>query len=561
LAASAVLSEVNAVIVECRLDNLLQLIGGNLTVEKLEDTLFLLKAEIEKLEANTIEIEINPDRQDMLSAEGIARAVRAFLGLETEPKTYSARKSGKQVVVKSGLEKVRPFISCGIVRDVETSEELVRDYMHLQESLTATHGRNRKKASIGLYVLDMIKFPVVYAPERPESIRFAPLGQEVAIDGPTILKTHEKGLIYGPIISGFKKWPLLKDSSGNILSLPPVINSNDLGRITMNTHDLFVEVTGTLKSCVGQALNIILTSLADRGGKIESVTVVYPDGTEVETPDLKPGKVVIETDEVLHLTGLALGDQEVVKCLQKMCYGARILSKGKISVEVPPYRTDILHRVDVMEDVAIGYGFDKIEPTMPVTSTSGRLLPRTRLKNKVRDLMVGVGFGEVMSCVMSSPEVMNAKMLRNGQLVTTGNPKSLDYSVLRNSLLPILLDFTAQNQHADYPQRIFEVGDVVSPDEGSETRSMQKASVCGLVSDGRVNLTELITELGFVLRNLGFEGKFRFVSAKNPSFVEGRCADIVVDGALVGSLGEISPEVLGLFGIGKPAVAFEFLLP
>jgi phenylalanyl-tRNA synthetase beta chain len=430
--------------------------------------------------------------------------------------------------------------------------------MHLQESLTATHGRNRKKASIGLYVLDMIKFPVVYAPERPESIRFAPLGQEVAIDGPTILKTHEKGLIYGPIISGFKKWPLLKDSSGKILSLPPVINSNDLGRITVNTHDLFVEVTGTLKSCVDQALNIILTSLADRGGKIESVTVQYPDGTEVETPNLKPGKVVIDTDEVLRLTGLALGDQEVVKCLQKMCYGARILSKGKISVEVPPYRTDILHRVDVMEDVAIGYGFDKIEPTMPVTSTSGRLLPRTRLKNKVRDLMVGVGFGEVMSYVMSSSEVMNAKMLRDDKLVEVGNPKSIEYTVLRSSLLPILLDFTAQNQHADYPQRIFEVGDVVTPDALAETASRQRTSVCGLVSDGRVNLTELITELGFVLRNLGFEGKFKFVSADNPTFVEGRTAGIVLEEDVIGIFGEVSPDVLTFFGIDKPVMAFEF---
>lgn len=548
-------------IVECRLDNLLQLVGRNLTVQKLEDTLFLLKVEIEKLEGNTIEVEVNPDRQDLLSSEGIARAVRAFLSIETGLKSYPVRKSGRQVFVKAGLEKVRPFISCGIVKGVQTNDDLLKDHMHLQELLTATHGRNRKKASIGLYVLDTIEFPVIYAPEKPESIRFAPLGQETAIDGPTILKTHEKGLLYGHIISAFKKWPLLKDSMGRILSLPPVINSNDLGRITLDTHDIFVEVTGTQKSCVNQALNIILTSLGDRGGKIESVTVAYPDGSTIETPDLRPAKMVITTDEVIGLTGLALEDQDVVECLEKMCYGAKVTSKGRIAVEVPPFRTDILHRVDVMEDVAIGYGFDKIQPTMPVTTTAGRLLPRTRLKNKARDLMVGVGYHEVMTYVMSSPDVMNAKMMRDGQLVTTGNPKSLDYSILRNSLLAALLDFMSQNQHADYPQRIFEVGDVVSPNEASENRSDQKTSVCGLVSDGHVNVTDMITELAFVLRNLGLGGKFRFVSAKNASYIEGRNADILVGRTRIGSFGELLPEVLIQFGTANPAMAFEFLLP
>jgi phenylalanyl-tRNA synthetase beta chain len=542
------------------LDNLLQLIGQKLTPQKLEDTLFLLKVEIEKLEGNILEVEVNPDRQDMLSAEGISRAIRAFLGIESGLRNYPVKKSEKQIVVKPGLEKVRPLISCGIVKGIQLNDDLLKDYMHLQELLTTTHGRNRKKASIGLYVLNDIEFPVIYAPEKPESIKFAPLGQEAAIDGPTILKTHEKGLLYGPIISGFKKWPLLKDSKDHILSLPPVINSNDLGRITVDIHDIFVEVTGTQKSCVDQALNIVLTSLADRGGKIESVTVVYPDGTETETPDLRPSKMVIATDDVVQLTGLKLQDQDVVDCLKRMCYGAKMISKGKIAVEVPPFRTDILHSVDVLEDVAIGYGFDRIQPTMPVTTTAGRLLPKTRQKNKARDLMVGVGYQEVMTYVMSSPDIMNSKMKRDSQLVTTGNPKSIDYSVLRNSLLPALLDFTSQNQHADHPHRVFEVGDVVTPDQEQETRTSQKTSVCGLVSDARVNLTNLIAELTFVLRNLGLEGKFRFVSATQPSFVDGRNADIMLGQARIGSFGEVSPEVLSQFGIGSPTVAFEFWL-
>jgi len=550
----------SAMIVQCRIDDLSLLIGKALTLKEIEETLFLLKAEIESVQGNRIEIEVNPDRQDMLSSEGIARAIRAFLGIELGLKSYHVKKSPCEVIVRPGLERIRPFISCGIAKGVETSDELIKDYMHLQELLTTTHGRNRKKASIGLYVFDDIEFPITYQVEKPDSIKFAPLGHDSPMDGWTIVRTHEKGVVYGPIISGFKKWPLLIDAVGKVLSLPPVINSNDLGRLTTSTRNIFVEVTGTQRSCVDQALNIMIASLADRGGKIESVRVLYPDGTEVNTPDLFPGKMPVTTEGVVKLTGLTLSDQQVVDCLRRMGYGARIVSSGRVTAEIPAYRIDILHTVDLIEDVAIGYGFDRIEPTMPVTTTVGRLLPTTRLKNKVRDLMVGAGYQEIMSYVMSSPDIMSTKMMRDLPLVTTGNPKSLDFSILRNSLLPALMDFISRNQHADYPQRVFEVGDIVIPDGDAETRTLQRASVCGLIADARVNLTEIMTQLGFILRNMGFENRFRFALLMNPTYVEGRSATILIDDKPVGTLGELSPEVITRFGMAVPVVAFEFFL-
>ncbi|MFW9945180.1 MAG: phenylalanine--tRNA ligase subunit beta, partial [Candidatus Sifarchaeia archaeon] len=225
-------------IVECRIDDLLSLIGKKMTVAKLEETLFLLKAEAEKVVGNIIELEVNPDRQDMLSTEGIARAVRSFLRLETGLRKYSVKKSGKQIEVKSGLGRIRPFISCSIIKGVKADDELIKEYMHLQEALTATHGRNRSKASIGLYVYDGIDFPIIYGPKEPKKIKFVPLGDDVEMDGPTILSEHEKGVEYGSIIESHKKWPLLYDSSGLVLSLPPIINSNDLGRITTETKNL-----------------------------------------------------------------------------------------------------------------------------------------------------------------------------------------------------------------------------------------------------------------------------------------------------------------------------------
>ncbi|MFW9978036.1 MAG: phenylalanine--tRNA ligase subunit beta [Candidatus Thorarchaeota archaeon] len=548
-------------IVSCLVDSLMKLIGKKLSPEELEDTLFLLKAEIEKIEGNEIEIEINPDRQDMLSAEGIARAIRAFLGIKPGLPSFPVKKSGKKIIVEKGLERVRRYISCGIVKGVEINEDLLIQYMHLQEALTSTHGRNRNKASIGLYVHKDIAYPVRYYTEVPTKIIFSPLGHEEEMDGPRILSTHEKGIEYGPIISSFKRWPLLADADGKVLSLPPIINSNNLGRLTVETRDIFVEVTGTHLPTVNQALNIMVTSLAERGGKIESVTVEYPDGTVMETPDLKPKIMKVSREEVTQLTGIEMSDKEMLECLEKMCYSATMSAKGILSVQVPQYRTDILHSVDIIEDIAIGYGFDRIVPTMPSTMTAGKVLPITRLRNKVRELLVGMGYQEIMSYILSSPEMMNTKMLRSDALVETGNPKSRDYSIVRNALLPILLDFTAQNQHVDLPQRVFEVGDIVRPNESAETRVAQLPSVSGLTTDIKVNLTGLMNELGFLLRGLGLEGRFRFISTKDPTYIEGRSAVIEIDGDLVGHFGEINPEVLNNFQIGTPVIAFELHIP
>lgn len=544
-------------IVECRIDDLLSLIGKKLSSQQLEDALFLIKAEIEKIDGNVIEIEVNPDRQDMLSTEGIARSVRSFLSIETGLKNYPVKKSGKQVIVKPGLDKIRPFICCSIIKGVPSDDDLIKEYMHLQDALTSTHGRNRSKASIGLYLYDDLKFPVIYGLRTPEKIKFVPLGYEIEMDGPTILEQHEKGVEFGPIIKKHKKWPLLFDSQDQVLSLPPIINSNHLGRITTDTENIFVEVTGTHLPTVHQALNIITASLAERGGKIESLTVVYPNSTTDETPDFKPNRMRIKMRDINSIIGLNLSENQVVQALERMGYGAKIANAKQVQVFIPKFRMDILHPVDIVEDIAIGYGFDRLEPAMPQTMTMGKINPTTRIKNKIRDLMIGMEYQEVMNYIMSSPDLLNEKMLRNRPLVVTGNPKSRNYSVLRNSLLPVLLDFISQNQHADYPQKIFEVGDIAIPDQSKETCVDQVTSVCGMMTDAKVNITSLMTEIGFLLRNLGLGEHFKFESENNPDYIEGRSASININDEPWGTFGEISPEILSNFGIGYPIVAFE----
>ncbi len=547
-------------IVTCILESLLKLIGRKITEEQLEEKLFLLKSEVEGFGDGTIDIEVNPDRQDMLSTEGIARALRAFLDISPGLPKFPVKGSGKKIVVERGLEKIRKYIACGIVKDVETSDQLIKEYMRLQELLTSTHGRNRCKASIGLYVHDELDFPVYYGTEDSEKIKFIPLGHDEPMDGPTILKKHEKGIEFGHIISDFDRWPLLADNAGKILSLPPIINSNDLGKISEDTKNIFVEVTGTHLPTVEQCLNIMTTSLAERGGRIESVEVAYPDGNTTHTPVLDPRDMEVDVEQIRQLLGLELTYKEIRESLRRMCYGAKV-NKGTAKVKVPAFRVDVLHPVDIIEDVAIGYGFDNIRPTLPETMTIGALRTMTRLKNKGRDLMVGVGYQEVMSYVMTSPEVLNLKMERYTPYVSTANPKSRDFSVLRNSLLPVILDFAARNQHADYPQKVFEVGDIVLPDQHTETRTRQLTALCAMTTNNRVDVTELLRELAFVLRGMGLEGRFRFTPCRDSSFITGRSARILIDEEDVGIAGEIDPTVLTNFEIGNPVVAFEMHLP
>ncbi len=280
-----------------------------------------------------------------------------------------------------------------------------------------------------------------------------------------------------------------------------------------------------------------------------------------ETPDLSPEKMTIGIDEINRLLGLELEQKEIIQSLERMGYGAKLGKSKHIQIQIPRYRMDILHAVDIIEDIAIGYGFDHIKPSMPHTMTTGKISTITGLKNKVRDIMIGMGYLETMNYIMTSPEILGERMNRKNPMVSTSNPKSRNYSVLRNSLLPVLLNFAAQNQHSDYPQKIFEVGDIVIPNEERETMVDQIPSICGLSIDVKVNITDLMTEIGFLLRNLGLDTQFGFKSVKNGDYIDGRSANILVNGNVCGTFGEIAPEILSNFELGYPAIAFEIFLP
>ncbi len=541
-------------IVDVRISDLLNLIGRKLTLQELEDNLFLLKCELERVEDDIATIEINPDRTDMLSTEGIARALRGFLELETGAPKYRVRPSKWQAIVDSSVSKIRPYLACGIVRGATLTSELVAEFMQFQERLTSTFGRNRKRTSIGLYTLDLIKPPVYYRAQPPDTIQFVPLESSEVMSAKQILRSHPKGQEFGGILEGHTHYPVLIDADDQVLSMPPVINSNDLGRITETTENLFVEVTGTHKLTTIQTLNIMISALAERGGRISSVETVYHDSVE-RLPDFSLQKRKVSLAYVNKIIGYNLDGLTVAQCLTRMRMNCSARGDS-LHISIPRYRVDILHDIDIVEDVAIGYGFNRIEPTLPSTMTIGSELPMTTLRRTIRDLMVGLGYQEIWCYVLTNTRTLFEKMNRQpGTIVEVANPKSLEYHVTRNSLLAGLLAFLGENTAQELPQRIFELGDVVIVAPKAETCTLTMPYLAAAVVDSRVDVTKLKAELHSLLLNLGLEVQIEPTSA--PSFIEGRAGTINITDQQVGILGEIHPAVLRNFGIEAPCVAFE----
>ena len=502
----------------------------------------MMGCDIERIEEDHVDIEFFPNRPDLYSPEGVARAIRGFLEIETGSRDFNVTSSGIAITTDTDLANIRPYLACAVVRGMKFNSRSIESLMALQESLHWAVGRNRKKVSIGVHDLAKIKPPFRYIAQDPD-FRFTPLDLTEPMTMREILIRHPKGIKFAYILEKFEKYPLILDSDDNVLSFPPIINC-ELTRVTEDTTDLFIEVTG-LDPAVHVALNIVAASLAERGGKIESVLI---DGT-TRTPGLTPKIMKLKNSEVSGHLGFSLSDDEIVKCLQKMRYGARA-TKNCIEVSVPAYRSDILHTCDLIEDIAIGYGFDKIEPELPMTLTTGNAHPISKLKDSVREILVGLGYFEAMPFTLTNERVQFDSMRRKKAEGITHilYPISEDHTIVRPAILPNLLEILSINKHRELPQRIFEVGEVVL-----DCRTQQKFGAVAI--HPQANFTEVQAAVDAVMRErrMGYE----VVQSNDPAFLEGRRADIMHNGVKVGVFGEIHPEVISNFGLEHPIIGFE----
>jgi phenylalanyl-tRNA synthetase beta chain len=547
--------------IEVLFEDLQRLVGRRLPRDKeaLTELLAYVKGEVESLEGDELFIELKDgNRPDLWSAEGIARELRGALGIESGLRPYEVKgSSGVEILVDPRLQTIRPYIGCSVVKSVRVDDEVIRELMHLQDKLDQTYGRKRRRTSIGFYRYELIRPPLHYKASTPTEYCFVPLESSEAMTLEEILEHHPKGVEYGAIVRDFPLWPMLVDDRDQVLSFPPIINSNSLGRITEGDQDILVEVTGTRYQTVLNTLTIVTLSLADRGREILSAKILYPYGPIKEdvTPRLETKRTHIDQREADRLLGLKLESHQIAELLRRARYDAQV-KNGVIEVTVPCYRVDIMNSVDVIEDVAIAYGFNNISPVWPRIATTGAMSRLEECSDLVREVMVGLGFQEILTFSLTDRESQQEKMgVASLQLVEVANPSSLHFTHLRGWLLPSLMAFLANNTHALYPQKIFEVGDCTTFDPQTPTGVRDVRKLAAVIAHSTANFSELKAVVEAFFRGLGLKPELE--ESGHPSFLAGRVGDLLLNGRRVGVAGEVAPGVLDAWGLGNPAVGFE----
>jgi len=517
--------------------DMISLLGRDVSREELIKKIPMIGASLERLAGDEISIEIFPDRADMLSVEGIARAMRNFLGIEKGLKKYKIAEPKVEIYVDESVEQVRPFIYGCVIRNIEFNDKSIASLMDLQEKLHFSIGKERKKMAIGVHDFDKVVPPFTYKGVNPNEIKFVPLASNEEMNLNEILEKHEKGKAYAHLLKGKKRYPIIVDKNENVLSFPPIINGQ-LTAVTEETKNIFIDVTGIEEKAVMHAMNIIATSLAERGGAMEQVKII--NGKEKKTPDLTPYHTEVKLSYIKKIIGI---DVDAKKCLEKMGHSVKI--DGSIAKVISPaWRMDILHPIDIVEDIAIGYGYNLIPDSLPKEITFGESFDY----GKIHGTMIGLGFNEVLTLTLSSKKKEFEDMNIKGKTVEVENPISMHHSIIRYSLIPSLLEILSRNKHNDLPQRIYEFGDVIQ-------EMQQKKILAGVKIDAKTNFTECKSIVEAILRNFGL--KMDVEEIKHHSFIDGRCASIIVNGKHIGYFGEINPDVITKFSLEYPVIAFE----
>ncbi len=531
-----------------------KLVGKKLPLEKLKDRISMLGTDLEEINNKEIIVEIFPDRPDMLSDQGFARAFSSFIGTKRGLKRYNVKKSNEKVIVESSLKNVRPYTACAIIKNLKFDDEKIREVIQIQEKLHVTYGRNRRKVAIGIYPCEKIKFPIYFKAEEPKKIKFRPLEFPSELTADKILQRHPAGRDYGHLLEGFKKFPVFRDAEGMVLSVPPIINSHDTGKITEKTRDIFIECSGFDFKVLKKCLNMIVTAFADMGGEIYSMDLIYKDkDKKFISPDLTPEKIKVDINYVNKILGLNIKEGDIKKYLERMGYDY----KNKTAY-VPAYRTDVMHQIDLAEDIAIAYGFENLKEEIPSIATIAEESKFHTFKNKIADVLVGLGFLETSSYALTNNKIQNIMMNTQLDLIEVNNPSSKDYSKLRAWVLPSLMQILSENKHNDYPQRLFEMGFVFKKSKKTETKTEENIRLATVICEAKTDFTQIKQVFDVLMKTLNL--KYKMKETEHNSFIVGRVARVSVKNKDVAYIGEMHPKIIENFGLEFPVTAFELNL-
>jgi len=519
--------------------------------ESMQERISMFGTPVEEVTSDEIQIEVFPNRPDLLSYHGFKRAFRGFLGKEKGLKKYKVNNPEKnyKVFVEDSLKNIRPYTACAIVKNLKLDDNKIKEIIEIQEKLHITIGRKRKKIAIGIYPLEKIKLPITFKALEPDKIRFIPLESDKELSGLEILQQHSAGKEYAHLLAGKEKFPIFIDSNDDILSMPPIINSKSTGKITEKTKEVFVECSGYDFEILKKCLNIIVTSLADMGGKIYQMEIKFKRRKEI-TPNLDSEKLEISLENTNKLLGLNLNEKQLKQLIEKMGYN---YDKG--IVEIPSWRTDILHEVDLIEDVAIAYGYENFIPEIPEISTIGKEDQREIIKRKISEIFAGLNLLEISNYHLTKKVHQFKKMgLKEKDFIEVEESKT-DYTILRKDLTHYLLKILYENSDSEYPQRIFEIGKVFN-NENDKIIETENLSVA--VSPG--NFTEVKQIFEYFSKMINIKLKIEIPKDNPLYFIDGRVGEIFLENKKIGFLGEIHPRILKNWKIKMPVALLEISL-
>ncbi len=520
--------------------------------EKMQDRIAMFGTPIEDISEEEIQVEVFPNRPDLLSYQGFKRSFLGFLGKKTGLVKYKLNPPQKdyKIIIDPSVNNVRPYTVCAIVKGLSFDDEKIKEIIEVQEKIHLTMGRKRKKIAIGIYPLEKIKLPITFKAMEPDKIKFIPLETYREMSGLEILQRHPTGKEYARLLAGKAKFPIFIDANKKILSMPPIINSMETGKITEKTKEIFIECSGSDFEILSKCLNILVTTLADMGGSVYRMELGYKK--KKITPDLSTRKIKLSTENANKTLGLNLNENKIKKLIEKMGYN---YLKG--NVEIPAWRTDVLHEVDLIEDVAIAYGYDNLVPEIPSISTIGEENPKEAIKRKLAEILSGLNILEVSNYHLTSRADQFRKMdvseKQEKNFIEVEESKT-DYNILRKDLTHYLLKIIGENIDSEYPQKIYEIGKVFFKDKNiSEEERLAAALTPG-------NFTEAKQVLEYLARMTDLNLELNEADDFPGHFIEGRVAEIIMDKKVIGYIGEIHPKILRNWKIKMPVAIFEIKL-
>ena len=529
----------------------LQKLIGKVSKKQISDSLPFLGLDIESEDKNLVRVEYSPNRPDYSTDIGIALGLQGILGIKTGALTLKLKKSNEYAIhVKSNVSKIRPFVTGLVAKNGKINGEILEQFIQMQEDLHMGIGRKRKKSSIGIHDLDKISFPLTYTTTN-RNAKFIPLKSTKESSVSQILESTDVGRDYGYILGNSTQVPMIIDSNGNTVSFPPIINAA-ITTITTKTKNLFVEVTGINKEDAEDMLSVVATILQSAGFTLESVKI---SGAKNSSPKLEPKKISVSPTLINQMLGLNLNTSKIISSLKKSRLDASVKEKNIICT-IPAYRFDIFGPMDLVEETALGYGIKNLEPTLSPSQTLGQINPISVQLKSLSQIMIGLGYLEALNSSLSSKRVLYEMTNRNtAKIISVLDSKSQEHTILRDSILPGLIENISRNIHEPYPQKLFETGTIFL--EGNPIN--EKTSFAAVSAHQDSNFTEIKSILQAVLQT-GFSLEIKTKTSSHETFEKGRTASILVNGKTIGVMGEIDSKTIENYKIRVPVVGFEIYL-